>query len=134
MASGMHLKLHLNNFGGRNPVVPPAKMTPQDLRSVADTIQRIAQSTVPLARYSDGNAEEIMRERQYWIEEQKELKKALNTAKIESEKLLKPLRKKLASLEDNLKDKIDEIRRVECTVRKNDDIIRKQLAHISNVI
>mmetsp|Transcript_15001 Transcript_15001/g.31472 ORF Transcript_15001/g.31472 Transcript_15001/m.31472 type:complete len:676 (+) Transcript_15001:140-2167(+) len=133
-ASGMRLKLHRNNLGGKNPIIPPTKMTPHDLKSIAETIQRIAQATVPLARYNDGNAEEIMRERQYWIDEQKELEKALDVAKIEREKHLKQLRKKLNSLEDQLHDKVEEIRRLECTLGKNDDVIRKQLANISNVI
>lgn len=105
-------------------------MTSQDLESLADTIQRIAQSTAPLGRFMDGiqnDMEAIFKERNHWIEEQKNKRNALETAQKQRDDYLKPLHERLASLEEQVQEKINAIQRKKSNLRKNSETIKKHL-------
>ena len=97
-------------------VILPSQMSDYDLESLADAIQCISQSTAPLGKYIDGvegDIETLLNERDHWITAQGKRQDA-------------SLRAKLSSLEGKMKNQVAEIKRLEESVRTNDEYLKKQ--------
>lgn len=100
-------------------------MCDHNLESLADSIQCVAQLTVPLGKYATAvynDTDTLMRERNHWIADQKRHGSRGGMEQHGSERL-GSLREQLKSLEVVVQEQVTDIKRLESSIRKNEKIL-----------
>lgn len=107
-----------SNFGG-NKITLPAQLSEYDFHSLAEAIQCIAQSTVPLDQYINGvgsDMETMIKERNHWKKDEEDEHRC---------NYLGPLQEKLKLLDVKVQKQVNAIKSLETSVKKNDNVLKQ---------
>jgi hypothetical protein len=125
--------LHRRGMRSSNPTPATAfKYTPYNLEAIAGSIQNLARSTAPIGKvldYLPKEMEKMKLERAHWSQEYYKFDNELIATREKSNDDLKPLKRDMKSVEEEIQRIHRLMHVVHMKIRKNEERIRYRLQH-----
>ena len=125
---GIRLRLNITKSGSK--AAPLTSTASPDIANLMQMVQSLTQSTAPVGKCMDhvqADLSLMMKERENWRSEFRRNVDSLAASRERTRETLEPLQSKLASLDEMVEKKINEIEGLKMKISHNDSWIRKHL-------